>query len=421
MASSADTTAAAATRSGPSVAPLLISAGILLGGNGLQVTAVAVRASLEDFSPALIGLLGTAYYVGFIGGCLLAARLILRSGHIRVFAALAAVAAIAAIALVLLVEPWVWLLARAATGFAFAGLSTVIESWLNEGAKNTSRGRVLSRYRIVDLCAVTAAQFLMPLIGAGGFELFAVVAVLFCAALLPVALSTARDPAPPESPSLRVGRVWAISPLSCMGCITIGLTSGAFRTIGPLYAQGIGFGVSEIALFMSAGILGGALLVYPLGWLSDRLERRIVLIIATAGATLAGIMLTLTAGASPALAYFGSFLFGAFSIPLYSLSIAHAHDHAPPGAYVELSAGLILFFAVGAAIGPLVASLVIERFGVPAFFAYTSVLHGGFILIVVFRMTRRASVPDELKTRFVALLRTSPALSRLAGRRARRR
>jgi MFS family permease len=327
-----DREAAAAAVSRTTLTPLLVAAGILLAGNGLQVTLVSVRANLEGFSPLVIGLLGTAYYMGFIGGCLLAARMILRSGHIRVFAALAALAAIATITLVLLVDPLVWMATRAATGFAFAGLSTVIESWLNESAGNVARGRILSRYRIIDLCAVTGAQFLLPAVGADGFALFAIVSILFCAAVLPVALSTQHDPSPPASPSLRIGRVFQISPLACMGCVTIGLTTAAFRTIGPIYAQDLGLDITGVAAFMSAGILGGALLVYPLGWLSDRLDRRLVLVIATAGAALAGLQLTLTAGGAVWLAYLGAFLFGAFALPLYSLSAAHANDHAPPDA-----------------------------------------------------------------------------------------
>jgi MFS family permease len=214
-----------------SLAPILISAGILLAGNGLQVTLVAVRANQEGFSAALIGLLGTAYYVGFIAGCFLSAGLIRRAGHIRVFASLAALAAVAALCLVLVVDPWVWTILRGLTGFCFSGLAMVLESWLNEKAGASDRGRVLSIYRVVDLGAVLGSQMLLPIFGSGGFQVFAVVAIFFCLAVVPMSLSRHEGPAVPESRRLRLSNIWRISPVGCVGCFTIGLTNAAFRTV----------------------------------------------------------------------------------------------------------------------------------------------------------------------------------------------
>ncbi len=398
--------------------PLLVSAGILLAGNGLQVTLVAVRANIEGFPITLIGLLGTVYYIGTITGCLFTAGLIKRSGHIRVFAALAALAAVCTLSLVLAVDIWVWAAARMLTGFCFSGLSMVIESWLNAKAANTDRGRVFSLYRLVDLTAVTGAQFLLPAFGAGGFTVFGLVAILFCLALIPVSLSSQTSPTPPDNARLRFRYVWAISPVGCIGCLTIGFTNGAFRTLGPIFAQNMGLAVEQVALFVSAGIFGGAVAQYPFGWLSDRHDRRLVLIVATAGAALAGLFLTLFAAQDPNWIFAGAFLFGLFAIPLYSLSIAHANDHAKPEDYVELSGGLILFFGMGAAIGPFIASTVIDLFGGPALFIYTTVMHLLFLVFVIYRMTRRAAVAGNLKTRYVSLLRTSPAIFRLSRKEA---
>ena len=396
--------------------PLLASAGILLAGNGLQVTLVAVRANLEGFPVTLVGLLGTVYYVGTIFGCLFTAGLIKRSGHIRVFAALAALAAVCTLSLVLAVDIWVWVAARMITGFCFSGLSMVIESWLNAKAANTERGRVFSLYRLVDPTAVTGAQFLLPAFGAGGFSIFGIVAILFCLALIPVSLSAQSSPTPPESARLRLRYVWAISPVGCIGCLTIGFTNGAFRTVGPVFAQNVGLAVDQVALFVSAGIVGGAVAQYPFGWLSDRYDRRRVLILATAGAAGAGLFLTLFAAADPNWVFAGAFCFGLFAIPLYSLSIAHANDHAKPEDYVELSGGLILSFGIGASIGPFIGSAVIDAFGGPALFTYTTVVHLIFLAFVAYRMTRRGAVAEGLKTRYVSLLRTSPAIFRLSHR-----
>ena len=394
--------------------PLLLSAGILLAGNGLLVTLVAVRANLEGFSPQTVGLLGAVYFAGFIGACLITPSLILRAGHIRVFAALASLGAVAALVLVLAIDPVIWLASRALTGFAFAGLATVVESWLNSRAGASERGRVLAVYRIVDLSCVTGGQFLLPIVGADSFAIFAVVAILFCLALLPISLSRQSSPAPPASPRLDVARIWRLSPVACIGCITIGLTNGAFRTVGPIYAQESALDLEQLALFMSLAIAGGALSQYPLGWLSDRLDRRWILVLATIGAAVAGLWLTLSGNVSADIVLVGGFLFGAFAIPLYSLSIAHGNDHAGDADRVELSATLILMYALGATVGPLAASQIMESFGAPAFFAYTSLLHGVFLVFLLYRMTRRAAVPLTRRSRFVALLRTSPAFYQLA-------
>lgn len=396
------------------ILPLLVSAGILLGANGLIGTLIAVRASIEGFPDASIGLMGTAYFLGFFGGCLTTARLIVRAGHIRVFAAFCALAAIGSFGFVLIVDVYAWIVIRCLIGFCFSGLSMVVESWLNERAASGDRARILSLYRIVDLGAVTGGQFLMPLVGVDDFHIFAVAAILFTAALVPICLSRATSPPPPSNTKLRPSWVWCLSPVAAAGCITLGLTNGAFRTVGPVYAQIMGLSVDQVALFMSLSIAAGALLQYPLGWLSDWTDRRVALLLATGGAAASSLSLALSGGNSSSAILIGGFLFGGFALPLYSLSAAHANDHAKSGEFMELAAGLTLFYALGASIGPLVSALIIDRYGAPAFFIYTASLHGFFVLFVLYRMTRRAGVPVALRSRFVALLRTSPAIFRLS-------
>ena len=399
---------------GQGIIPLLVSAGILLGANGLIGTLIAVRGSIEGFSEASIGFMGTAYFLGFFGGCILTSRLIVRAGHIRVFAALCALAAIGSLGFVLVIDVYVWVVIRCLTGFCFSGLSMVVESWLNERAASADRARVLSFYRIVDLGAVTGGQFLLPLVGVDDFHIFAVASMLFAAALVPISLSRSTSPPPPKTTRLRPGWVWRLSPVAAAGCVTLGLTNGAFRTVGPAYAQAMGFSVDQVALFMSLSIVGGAISQYPLGWLSDRTDRRIVLSMATGAAAASSLLLAFLGGQSVNAILVGGFLFGGFALPLYSLSAAHANDHAKSGEFIELAAGLTLFYALGASIGPLASSLIIGHFGAPAFFVYTACLHGQFVLFVFYRMTRRASVPITLRSRFVALLRTSPAIFRLS-------
>lgn len=398
--------------------PLFIAAGILLAGNGIQGTLVTLRADLEGFSPAIIGLLGTAYFSGFALSCLKTPDLIRQVGHIRVFAALAALACAGTLMLVLWVDPVVWLIARFTTGFCFSGLFMVMESWINASTSSEQRARVLSIYIIVDLCSVIGSQFLLPVFGVAGFTMFAITSMLFCLSLVPVSLSDRSNPKPPAAFSFQFSQIWAISPLACVGCFAVGLTNSAVRLVGPLYATGMGLDITGVALFTSIGIVGGAVAQYPLGHLSDSLDRRLVVLLATIGATIAGLLLTGITPAQPMMIYAGSFLFGAFTLPLYSLSLAHASDQAEGDQIILVSAALLFSFAIGASIGPLVASLVMERYGAPAFFAYTSIVHGMLILVALLRMAVGPRTPaSQVRARAAILLRTSPTLARMAMRR----
>ncbi len=394
--------------------PLLIAAGILLAGNGVLGTMITLRADQEGFSPIMIGLMGTAYFAGFILACFTAAGFIRTVGHIRVFAALAAITAAGTLTMVIALNPYAWIIVRFVMGFCFSGLFMVVDSWLNESAANEDRAQLLSIYRIVDLSAVTGMQFLLPLFGTEGYELFIVTGIILCLSLVPVSLSDRSRPHPPDDIKLDLKAIWLISPIACIGSFAIGLTNSAFRLIAPLYATDIGLDISGIAIFMSAGIMGGALFQYPLGMMSDKLGRRWVLMLATSLAAASGIFLSSISGTTPWLVYLGIFLFGGFSLPLYSLSAAHANDQAKAGQYVVISAGLTFFFSVGGLISPVVASWMIQVFGAPAFFTYTSAIHGSLVLFVIWRKIANPGV--VVSTPFVALLKTSPLIYRMARR-----
>ncbi len=404
------------------LAPLFASVGILLAGNGLQGTLIAVRANLEGYSTTLIGLMGTAYFLGFIFGCLSAGHLVRRVGHIRVFAAFAATAAATTLAMVVIVDPWSWMAIRLVQGTCFAVLVTVVESWLSESSRNADRARVLATYNMVDLVSVLGAQFILPLAGPEGFLAFSLIAMAYSLAVVPVSLARVASPNLPATGRVRLAKAWAVSPMAVFGCVTIGMTSGAFRAMGPVYAQEIGFDVSQVALFIGAGILGGAVAQYPLGAFSDRFDRRRVLTLVTAGAMLSGLFLgALDLDADAWMIYGGAFVFGAFAMPLYSLSVAHANDFNTDGDYVGLSAALILSYSLGAAAGPFIVSVALDLFGPRSFFLYTSICHGALVLFGLYRMTQRDTVAAERTTRFVALLRTSPTFYRLVRRQAMRR
>ncbi|WP_404933255.1 MFS transporter [Nitratireductor sp. L15S-10] len=396
--------------------PLLIAAGILLAGNGLQGTLIALRGAAEGFSETTIGLMGSAYFAGFLIGCLYVPRLLRAVGHIRAFAALAALGAAGALLLVLFVDPLAWIAVRFLSGICFSSLFTTIESWLNSAAQNTNRARVLAIYRIIDIAAVTGSQYMLPALGIEGFVTFAVMAMMITLSLVPVSMADRSNPKPPAELRLDLAAVWRISPLAAFGCLAVGLTNSAFRIVGPIYGQSIGFSVSEIATFMSAGIIGGAVMQYPLGALSDRHDRRVVLLCTTIGALVSALIIVWFASDSPNANMLLVFLFGAFAMSLYSLSVAHANDHAQKDQFVQLAAGLLFFYSLGAMVGPLLASLLMQRFGPHALFSYTSIVYAVLIGVTFYRMSVRPSVPAARRRRFAALLRTSPVFVRMARR-----
>ncbi len=396
--------------------PLLIAAGILLGGNGLQSTLIALRGAEEGFSPATIGFMGTAYFGGFLLGCVFVTRILKAVGHIRSFSALAAIASAGTLFIVLIIDPVFWSAMRFATGFCFAGLFTIMESWLNSGVQNRDRARVLALYRIIDIGSVTGAQFLIPVFGAGGFAIFAIMSIMITLSLVPVSLGDRSNPTAPEDVKLDLARVWRISPLGAAGCVAVGLTNSSFRTLSPVYAEQIGMSVTDVVTFVSIGIIGGAIIQYPLGHLSDLWDRRRILLITTCGAMLSALSLVFLAGTGPLANFLLVFVFGSFAMPLYSLSAAHANDRAGKGEFVLVNAALMLFYSFGAIGGPLLAAFFMQRFGPHWLFIFCATIYAVFILIIVYRMLARDAVPASRRGPFTALLRTSPIFARLARR-----
>jgi len=396
--------------------PLLIAAGILLGGNGLQGTLIALRGAQEGFSPATIGFMGTAYFGGFLLGCIFITRIMTAAGPVRSFSALAAIASAGTLLLVLIIDPLFWSAMRFTTGFCFAGLFTVMEAWMNSSVQNHDRARVLALYRMVDIGSVTGAQFLIPVFGPEGFTIFAIMSIMITLSLVPVSLGDRSNPTAPAEVKLDLARVWRISPLACIGCVAVGLTNSSFRSLSPVYAEQIGMSVTDVVTFVSIGIIGGALIQYPLGHLSDLWDRRRILLITTCGAMIAALALVFLAGTGP-LANFGLvFIFGSFAMPLYSLSAAHANDRADKGEFVLINAALMLFYSFGAIGGPVIAASFMQRFGPQWLFIFCAAVYAVFILIIVYRMQARAAVPASRRGHFTALLRTSTIFARLTRR-----
>ena len=383
-----------------SVSALMISVAVLLMGNGLLGTLVPVRANLESFSGIDIGILGSCYFIGFTLGCLTAPMLISRVGHIRTYLAFVAVASIAALVHALATDIWLWWVMRATTGLCFSVLFIVIESWLNERSDNTTRGTVLSIYMVINLTVLMLGQLMLTLADPRSFALFSLAAILFSLAALPIAMTRAQSPNPIPTVRPRLLRLLRQSPVGAVGCFAIGLANGAFWSIGPIFAMDRGLKAEGIAFFMSAVVLGGAIGQWPLGRLSDVVDRRWVIFAACFSAGIAGLALAMVPSDGLLLICGLGFLFGAFALPLYAITVAHANDLSAPNDYVETSSSLLLLLGVGSSIGPTLSSVIDTLTKQNEMFLYTCAVHMLLAAFVAWRTTRRASVAADEKGEF---------------------
>lgn len=389
------------------ITALLFGVALLLMGNGLQGTLLPIRANLEAFSAIEIGILGSSYFFGFALGCWGGPWLVHRVGHIRTFAAIVAIASSIVLAHALITSPGVWWSLRAGSGFCFAVLYMVIESWLNERATNENRGLVFSIYTIINLTVITVGQMMLTLADPASFVLFGLASILVSLAAVPVALTRSQAPEPIEQVKIRVRTLYHQSPVGVMGCATVGLANGAFWALGPIFAQRDTGDTTNVALFMSIAVIAGAVGQWPLGRWSDKIDRRKVIIVASAGAAFAALVMTWLAQSDNAALTYSVFLFGFFAFPLYALSIAHMNDFVQPESYVETASGLLLVYAAGAVAGPLIASLTIELFGTGSLFAYTALVHLGLVIFASYRMSQRTTAPTEEHITFADALRVA--------------
>ncbi len=379
---------------------LLLAAAILLAGNGLQGTLLAVRGNLEGFPTALIGVMMSAYFGGFILGCRFNPGFIKSVGHIRTFVALASIASASALVHPLVIDVPVWAVLRAITGFCFAGLVMIIESWINERATNANRGRVLSIYRVIDLSATMTGNALLATADPADFSLFATVSILMSIALVPIALTRSDAPKPIATARLDVSKLFRVSPVAAVTAPMIGLANAAFWGVGAVYAQDLGYDKEIIAAFIAAVIFGGALLQWPLGWLSDHVDRRKVM----AGSAVLG------AAAAIALAQFGDrgsslilglgALVGAFIIPMFGIAAAHANDLSEQGSAVETNGGLLLLHGCGSVVGATLGAVVMSTFGPPYLFVYIAVIYIVIAAFCLARILARKAQTPELKMPF---------------------
>lgn len=398
-----------------SVAPLLFGVAILLTGQGLQGTLLPVRANLEGFSTLSIGLMGGAYFFGFTLGCLRGSTLLRRVGHIRVFAAMTAAASAVPLLHALWVETWLWWVLRFMTGYCFAVLYVVIESWLNEQATNENRGAVFSAYTLITLTVLAVGQQMLLLYDPQQMQLFAIASAIVSLAAIPVVLSVAPTPRHAEGKvRLDLVRLFRTSRAGSLGCLAAGLANGSFWALAPVFVAGYSSEVSLAAWFMTSAVLGGAVGQWPLGLWSDRVDRRWVIAFAAVTAMLVGTTIWVAFKVmSPLVLMLLGACWGAVAFPVYAVSVAHTNDHARAGEYVMISSGLLLMYGIGAIVGPFFASVAMHLLGSGGLFLYTALIHLLLICYIAMRFARRKPAPEEEHRRFVDALATTQTASQV--------
>tara|TARA_R110001599_G_scaffold353881_1_gene602036 strand:+ start:18184 stop:19440 length:1257 start_codon:yes stop_codon:yes gene_type:complete len=397
------------------IAALLLSDALLLVGHGLLLTMLPIAAASAGFSDTQVALTGSAYFLGFVSGCLLAPFAVRRVGHIRSFAVLATSYSALVLVFPMLSAFVGWLLLRFLVGAAISGLYMIIESWLNERATGENRGTLLSIYTVINLLMITVGQQLMNLVLPDPFYIFALAAVLLSVAIIPVSLTLALAPAPLQNVKISLRRVWQLSHIGLVGAAASGLVTGAFWSLGPLFAKMQGLETLQLTVFMSATVFGGAVFQLPLGRLSDHIDRRIVVAAAAFGGALVSSLMVLLPTLFPQhsawLLCVLAFFWGGMVMTQYAICLAHANDSAEPEEFVMVGSGMLLTLGLCSAIGAPLASLTMRYLGAPGLFVFTAAcLFITFMIILVRRHMHTLPVEVEVEPFRAAADTTTPTV-----------
>lgn len=388
---------------------LLCGTAFLLIGSGLHGLLLPLRGNVEGFSVTALGLIGTTWAGGFVAGCIFAPRLVRRAGHVRAFGFFASTAAIVVLLTGLMVDASIWVVLRAITGFAMAGIFMVIESWLNEKATNETRGKIFGLYMMVNYGAVMTGQMLVITGDVEGSSLFMIAAIFFCLALLPTAASKASSPRPLTEVQLDLKKLYANSPVAFVSVILIGIANGAWGTLGAVFGSLSGIDKTTIALMVSFTIAAGALMQIPVGRFSDRIDRRYVMASVAGSAALIGFLIFAIAPTNGTLILVMTALYGSLAYAIYPVAVAHANDHATPETFVKVSGGLLLLYGFGTMLGPLIAAEAMNNLWPSGLFLVIAVSHIAIAGYAILRSRKRASPLPSEKEQFQSMAAERPA------------
>ncbi|MEE9332726.1 MAG: MFS transporter [Granulosicoccaceae bacterium] len=374
---------------------LMLGMLLLMLGNGLQGTLLGVRGSIEGIDQSTLGFVMSAYFIGFLGGSKIAPELLRRVGHVRVFAALGSLVSAAFILYAAVVDPIAWFFLRLIVGFCFSGIYVVAESWINESSSNDNRGKTLSLYLMVQMAGMILGQLLLNVADPAGYGLFVLITVLVSVSFAPILLSSSRTPVYTTSRAMSIRELIRASPLACVGTLLMGGVFSILFGMAPIYATERGMSIAEVSYFITAIYAGGMLCQYPIGYLSDKIDRRLLIIASAAVGVVAAISALWIETDVTSLIVIALILGGA-SNPMYSLLLAYAMDYMEPDQMPAASGGLIFINGTGAMGGPIVVGYAMANFGIDWFFITLALLLSTICLYGFYRITQRNyEVPDE--------------------------
>ena len=367
---------------------LFIGMFMLMVGNGLQGTLLGLRGDQEGFSTFALSIVMSSYFVGFLFSSRYTPELIRRVGHVRVFAAMGSMISAVLICYPVLIEPWAWAIGRVMIGFCFCGVYITAESWLNDASSNETRGKALSLYMIVQMAGIVFAQWIVSRGDVSGYTLFIIPSVLVSLAFAPILLSARPMPAFAATKRMKIKDLIAASPLACFGMFMLGGVFAAQFGMSAVYGNRVGLSVGEISFFVSAIYVAALLLQYPIGWLSDRMDRRILIIwIALFGGF--GSLLAFIIPDNFAIIVLSGAIVGGTSNPLYALLLAYANDYLEKEDMAAASGGFLFVNGVGAIAGPLIVGRMMDVIGNRGYWLFTAVLMLIIGIYGLYRMTRR--------------------------------
>lgn len=382
---------------------LFLGSALLMFGGGLQGLLLSVRGAEEGFSLLALGLIGTGWSIGFVAGSLTVPLVVRKVGHIRAFSVMAAIGTITILLNLLWINDFSWIVLRALSGFCFAGAAMIVESWLNEVTDNRNRGTIFSVYVTINMAASTLGQVAMSVTGTAGYIPFVIGAISFICAVLPTALTSSPQPKPLQSARVDIGLLYRTSPVAAIAAFSVGMANGAFGTLAPVYGYEQGLDAGGIALLFSVAAILGAVAQVPFGRLSDRIDRRLVLIGLSGFAAVVGALIVLI---NPGAGWGMYVLFAAYGFaanPIYAVAVAHANDFARDGDFAKIAGGMLLILGVGLAIGPAVASLIMGAWNPVGLFLVTATFHGALAGAAYLRMRVRKSVDAAERAPFQAM------------------
>lgn len=382
---------------------LLLGMMLLMLGNGLQGTLLGVRGEIEGFSTFEMSLVMSAYFIGFLGGSRLAPDMIRRVGHVRVFAALGSLISAVLILYPALANAEAWMVGRIIIGFCFSGVYVTAESWLNNSATNETRGQALSLYMIVQMIGIVAAQGVLVLGDPSGYTLFIIPSVLVSVAFAPILLSITPTPAFDTTKPMTLGQLYKVSPLGVVGMFLLGGVFSAQFGMAAVYGGKTGLSLGQISLFVSAFYVGALVMQYPLGFFSDRMDRRVLILLA---ALMGGIaaLIAIFFGSDFNFLLAAAFVIGGTSNPLYSLFLAYTNDFLKHEDMAAASGGMVFINGLGAISGPIITGWLMTNLGAGAFFGVIAALMLAISAYATFRMTQRAAPSVDETAGFQAIM-----------------